>query len=96
MHHAVSGEVYAVDSRTIFIKGFTYDGEGNIVKLFWSFSVSFSTNTGPAAYFFVGNSPTPSNKGGYRIRDERGGSGVLKKYRNKDINLTLPEGKTLR
>jgi len=26
--HGVSGEVYAVDSRTIFIKGFSYDGQG--------------------------------------------------------------------
>ncbi|KAG7191126.1 hypothetical protein KM043_007157 [Ampulex compressa] len=28
LHHGVSGEVYAVDSRTLFIKDFTYDGEG--------------------------------------------------------------------
>lgn len=28
LHHAVKGEVYAIDSRTIFIKGFTYDGQG--------------------------------------------------------------------
>jgi len=26
--HDVRGEVYAVDSRTLFIKGFTYDGQG--------------------------------------------------------------------
>ncbi|XP_023337627.1 protein Skeletor, isoforms B/C [Eurytemora carolleeae] len=26
--HGVAGEVFAVDSRTIFIRGFTYDGEG--------------------------------------------------------------------
>lgn len=77
LHHAVSGDVFAVDSRTLFIKGFTYDGEG------------------PAAYFYVGNSRAPTNQGGVRIRDERGGNGVLKRYRNKDITLTLPEGKTL-
>lgn len=28
LHHGVSGEVYAVDARTIFIKDFNYDGEG--------------------------------------------------------------------
>lgn len=28
LHHGVSGQVYAVDSKTIFIKDFTYDGEG--------------------------------------------------------------------
>lgn len=27
IHHGVSGEVYAVDGRTLFIKDFTYDGE---------------------------------------------------------------------
>lgn len=78
LHHSVTGNVFAVDSRTIFIKDFTYDGEG------------------PAAYFYVGASKTPSNTGGFRIRDERGSSGVLKKYIKKDIVLTLPEGKTLR
>lgn len=77
-HHAVSGDVYAVDSRTLFIKGFTYDGEG------------------PAAYFYVGNTKAPNNQGAMRIRDERGSGGVLKRYRGKDITLTLPEGKTLR
>lgn len=35
LHHAVSGDVFAVDSRTLFIKGFNYDGEGpgNLNKL---------------------------------------------------------------
>jgi len=28
LQHGVSGEVYAVDARTLFIKDFTYDGEG--------------------------------------------------------------------
>lgn len=78
LHHAVSGEVFAVDSRTLFIKGFNYDGEG------------------PAAYFYVGNTKAPNAQGAFRIRDERGSNGVLRKYRNKDITLTLPEGKTLR
>lgn len=27
-HHGVSGEVFAVDGRTLHIKDFTYDGEG--------------------------------------------------------------------
>lgn len=27
-HHAVKGQVYAVDSRTLHIRHFTYDGEG--------------------------------------------------------------------
>lgn len=79
LHHAVSGDVYAVDSRTIFVKKFNYDGEA------------------PAAYFYVGNTPKPSNEGAYRLRDERGGTASLtKRYRNKDITLSLPEGITLK
>lgn len=30
LHHGVSGEVYAVDGRTLFIKDFTYDGEHQV------------------------------------------------------------------
>lgn len=78
LHHGVKGEVFAVDSRTLFIKNFSYDGEG------------------PAAYFYVGNTRAPSNEGAWRLRDERGNAGVIKRYRNKDITLSLPEGKTLR
>ncbi|XP_029163979.1 protein Skeletor, isoforms B/C isoform X2 [Nylanderia fulva] len=76
LHHGVSGEVYAVDARTLFVKDFTYDGEG------------------PAAFFYAGNSKGPGN-GGFRVRDERGTTNVLKRYRKKDITLTLPDGKTL-
>jgi len=79
LHHGVSGDVYAVDSRTIFIKKFNYDGEA------------------PAAYFYVGNTAKPSNEGAARLRDERGGTASLtRRYRNKDVTLSLPEGKTLR
>lgn len=36
LHHGVSGDVYAVDSRTLFLKNFNYDGEGpgNCVFIF--------------------------------------------------------------
>ncbi|XP_011185921.1 protein Skeletor, isoforms B/C isoform X2 [Zeugodacus cucurbitae] len=79
LHHGVSGDVYAVDSRTLFIKNFNYDGEA------------------PAAYFYVGNTAKPSNDGAQRLRDERGGVTALsRRYRNKDITLPLPDGKTLR
>lgn len=49
-----------------------------------------------AAYFYVGTSKRPGLHGAVRVRDERGSTGVIKRYRNKDITLTLPEGKTLR
>ncbi|XP_015430198.1 PREDICTED: protein Skeletor, isoforms B/C-like [Dufourea novaeangliae] len=76
LHHGVSGEVYAVDGRTLFIKDFTYDGEA------------------PTAYFYVGTSKSP-NGNGIRLRDERGSTETLRRYRRKDITLTLPDGKTL-
>lgn len=47
-----------------------------------------------AAYFYVGNTKEPSGNG-IRLRDERGSSGVIKRYRKKSITLTLPDGKTL-
>lgn len=49
-----------------------------------------------AAYFYVGNTKKIQNQGAFRLRDERGSTGVIKRYRNKDITLSLPEGKTLR
>lgn len=43
LDHGVSGDVYAVDSRTLFIKNFNYDGQGPgnclFIYLFISFSV---------------------------------------------------------
>lgn len=40
LDHGVSGDVYAVDSRTLFIKNFNYDGEGpgkidSLISLFF-------------------------------------------------------------
>lgn len=49
----------------------------------------------PAAYFYVGSSRSPSNQNAYRVRDETGNAGVLKRYRRKSITLTLPDGKNL-
>lgn len=34
LHHGVSGDVYAVDSRTLFLKNFNYDGEGPGITTF--------------------------------------------------------------
>ncbi|XP_053619754.1 protein Skeletor, isoforms B/C isoform X3 [Plodia interpunctella] len=78
LHHGVRGRVFAVDSRTLFLKDFHYDGEG------------------PAAYFYVGSSKSPSSSGGLRLRDERGGSSPLRRYRGEGVTLSLPDGKTLR
>ncbi|XP_063596023.1 protein Skeletor, isoforms B/C-like [Penaeus indicus] len=77
LHHQVQGEVYAVDSRTIHIRGFSYDG------------------TAPDAFFYGGSTPNPS-EAGFIIPDENGGVQPLGRYRNQDITLTLPDGKTLK
>ncbi|TGZ43794.1 Uncharacterized protein DBV15_04339 [Temnothorax longispinosus] len=47
-----------------------------------------------AAFFYAGSSKSPGNNG-FRVRDERGTTNLLKRYRKKDITLTLPDGKTL-
>ncbi|KAG7297571.1 hypothetical protein JYU34_019614 [Plutella xylostella] len=77
LHHGVRGRVFAVDSRTLYIKDFTYDGEG------------------PAAYFYVGTSKSISGSG-TRLRDERGASAPLRRYRGEPVTLTLPEGTSLK
>ncbi|KAF8773852.1 Protein Skeletor like protein [Argiope bruennichi] len=75
--HDVVGRVYAVDDRTIYIKGFSYDGQG------------------PDAYFWAGSSSKPDTTG-FIIPDEKGKKVPLGEYRNKDILLRFPAGKTLR
>lgn len=40
LHHGVSGEVYAVDGRTLHIKDFTYDGQGPGNVVFRNFVVT--------------------------------------------------------
>ncbi|CAH2058942.1 unnamed protein product, partial [Iphiclides podalirius] len=78
LHHGVKGTVYAVDSRTLYLHDFHYDGAG------------------PAAYFYVGSSKSPSAAGAIRLRDERGGGSPLRRYRGEGLTLSLPDGKTLR
>ncbi|XP_047539893.1 protein Skeletor, isoforms B/C isoform X7 [Vanessa atalanta] len=78
LHHAVRGSVFAVDSRTLYLHDFHYDGEG------------------PAAYFYVGTSKSPTASGSLRLRDERGSTTPLRRYRGEGITLSLPDGKTLR
>ncbi|XP_073963619.1 DM13 and DOMON_DOH domain-containing protein skeletor isoform X3 [Choristoneura fumiferana] len=51
---------------------------------------------GPAAYFYVGTSGAPSAAGATRLRDERGGSSPLRKYRGEGVALALPDALTLR
>ncbi|GAB6018408.1 hypothetical protein CHUAL_000123 [Chamberlinius hualienensis] len=55
-HHQVQGEVYALDDVTIFIKGFTYDGNGPDA-FFWAGSTNWPGNEG----FLVPNEQNRTN-----------------------------------
>ena len=86
--HSVSGEVFAVDEQTIFIKNFTYDGLAPDAY-FWS------SLTSPAS---AGALPSADEaaKRGFIVPDEKGSTKPLERYLGRDIVLRLPEGKTLR
>ncbi|XP_063541706.1 uncharacterized protein LOC134750472 isoform X4 [Cydia strobilella] len=51
---------------------------------------------GPAAYFYVGTSGAPSATGATRLRDERGNTNPLRKYRGEGVALALPDNLTLK
>jgi len=75
----IRGDVYAVDARTLFVKGFSYDGQEE-----------------PGAVFYAGTSPR-IGQNGFVIPNEDGSTESLSKaYRNQDLTLTLPEGRTLK
>ena len=50
--------------------------------------------TAPDAYFWAGTTDSPDTTG-FIIPDERGSTKPLKAYRNADIVLKLPQGKSL-
>ena len=89
--HGVTGEVYAVDSRTIYIKGFRCTSSSGPSNPFFP---SYD-GAGPDAYFYVGERGEPSGNG-IHIADDKGTLEILGSYRSEDIVLTLPGGKTLR
>lgn len=78
--HNVSGDVYAVDEQTLFIKSFNYDGQAPDTY-FWSGTQSERPAGGPDAFI---------------VPDEKGSTKPLERYADKDVVLRLPEGKTLR
>lgn len=50
---------------------------------------------GPDAHFWAGDTDQPSPRG-YIVPDETGSEGVLSRYSNQDLVITLPEGKTFK
>ncbi|KAI2799824.1 hypothetical protein BLOT_014252 [Blomia tropicalis] len=73
-----AGTVYIVDESTIFIRGFTFDG-----------------NQYPFAFFMGGLTHAPDGTG-FIIPDEKGSTRPLGKYKEQDIVIKLPEGRTVR
>lgn len=49
-----------------------------------------------AAYFYVGKSKSPRAEGAIRLRDERGGTAPLRRYRGEGVTLSLPDGHMLK
>ena len=87
LHHAVSGEVFALDEKTIMIKDFNYDGAGPDA-FFWvgqdgTPSSTNEDNTYILAYPYAG-------VGYYQYRDSS--APVLKGASNEKVTLRLPEG----
>ncbi|XP_066600483.1 protein Skeletor, isoforms B/C isoform X2 [Prorops nasuta] len=79
--HGIKGRAYAVDERTIFIKGFSYDGTAPDA-FFWVGNTPMPNPSG----FLV---PYPEDFPG---RDPP----ELRAYDNVDVILKLPQGKKLR
>jgi len=79
-HKVSSGEIIIKDTRTIFIKSFSYDGAGPDAY-FW---VGKGTPTDSAAIVK-----------GRKIADENGSYDVVQGYDKQDIELTLPSDITV-
>lgn len=73
--HAVTGDVYVVDSKHFLIKNFVYDGTAP-AAYFWV------GKRGAA-------SPTPDQATGRAVPDET--NRLTRAYRNEDVTVTLPE-----
>jgi hypothetical protein len=78
--HGVAGEIYAVDSRTFYLRGFSFDGGRGQDAVF------FVGKSGSAA----------ASNDALQLADEKGATTPLKAYRAKDVVLTLPGGMTLK
>lgn len=63
--HGISGEVYAVDSRTLFIKGFSYDGQGPDAYFYAGESGQPSRN----GYIIANEKGSTDILGAYRKKD---------------------------
>eukprot|EP00090_Calanus_glacialis_P036161 TRINITY_DN6168_c0_g1_i1.p1 TRINITY_DN6168_c0_g1~~TRINITY_DN6168_c0_g1_i1.p1 ORF type:complete len:216 (-),score=41.82 TRINITY_DN6168_c0_g1_i1:55-702(-) len=86
--HDIGGEAYALDSQTILIKGFTYDGEGPDAFFLAGTTGKPSRANGDVVlpYPFEGKHFTYS---------DRNIPLLLRSFDGEEIVLTLPPGKTV-
>ena len=87
--HDIGGQAYAVDSKTVLIKGFTYDGEGPDTFFLAGTSGRPSSSKGDAVlpWPYAGKDYTYSDRDIPLIKRSFDGG--------EDIVLTLPQGKTV-
>lgn len=64
LHHGVSGEVYAVDGRTLYIKDFTYDGQGpgKLMLIHYHFNKIRTHKSYENIYLFLCNLSNQANE----------------------------------
>ena len=86
--HDIGGEAYALDSQTILIKGFTYDGEGPDAFFLAGTSGKPSRANGDVVL------PYPY-EGKHFSYSDRNIPLLLRPFGGEDVVLTLPQGKTV-
>eukprot|EP00092_Neocalanus_flemingeri_P065150 GFUD01079153.1.p1 GENE.GFUD01079153.1~~GFUD01079153.1.p1 ORF type:complete len:247 (+),score=63.93 GFUD01079153.1:84-743(+) len=88
--HDISGQAYALDSKTVLIKGFTYDGEGPD-----TFFLAGTSGSRPSSRKGDVVLPWPNDGNEYSYND-RNIPLIKQSFDGKeDIVLTLPPGKTV-
>jgi len=80
--HGIGGEVYIKDEKTLFIKGFTYDGAGPDA-FFW-----VGTSQAPSA---VGTILPYPFEGKFYNYEDREAPILTRRFNNEDVTLTLPD-----
>jgi len=86
--HDIGGEAYALDSQTILIKGFTYDGEGP--------DAFFLAGTSGKPSRASGNVVLPyPYEGKHFSYSDRNIPLLLRPFGGEDVVLTLPPGRTV-
>merc|ERR1711915_830874 len=86
LHHAVSGEVYALDDKTLMVQNFNYDGAGPDA-FFWVGVDGTPAETTEETTAILAH---PFQGVHYKYRDES--APVLKAASNEAVTLILPEG----